>query len=341
MLFNSSEFVLLFLPIALGGYYLVGRLNKPIASVAWLVLTSSLFYTYWNVAFVPILAMSLLANFALGRALGRQQSKWLLGAGIAANLLLLGWFKYVNFLVDNIDWAFGAGISLPAIALPLAISFYTFQQIAYLVDTYDSGDAEINFLRYSCFVLFFPHLIAGPIVLYQDVRRQLTSPETFRFNGTHLVFGLTIFAIGLFKKTCLADPIGPVADGLFRDAAAGVVPTFGEAWIVALAYAVQLYFDFSGYSDMAIGLALMFNIRLPINFWSPYKSASIIEFWSRWHITLTRFLTSYIFNPLSVRAARIRAQQGKPPLRRKGAAMPGAYVQLLAVPTLITMLLSG
>src|ERR671917_689368 len=140
MFLTSPVFVFLSLPIALGGYYLVGRLNKPAASVAWLVLMSSLFYSYWNVAFVPILAMSLLVNYGLGRALGRQQSKWLLGAGIGANLLLLGWFKYANFLVDNIDWAFGAGISLPAIALPLAISFYTFQQIAYLVDTYDSGD---------------------------------------------------------------------------------------------------------------------------------------------------------------------------------------------------------
>src|SRR3712207_2905568 len=215
MLFNSSEFVLLFLPVALGGYYLVGRLNRPTASVAWLVLTSSLFYSYWNVAFVPILAMSLLANYSLGRALGRRQSKWLLGAGIGANLLLLGWFKYANFLVDNIDWAFGAGISLPAIALPLALSFYTFQQIAYLVDTYDSGDAETNFLRYSSFVLFFPPLIAGPRGLYQDVRRQPTSPDTFRLSGSHLIFGLTIFAIGLFKKTCLADPIGPIADRVF------------------------------------------------------------------------------------------------------------------------------
>ena len=340
MLFNSSEFVLLFLPIALGGYYLVGRLNKPAASVAWLVLASSLFYSYWNVAFVPILAMSLLANYALGRALGRRQSKWLLGAGIAANLLLLGWFKYANFLVDNIDWAFGAGISLPAIALPLAISFYTFQQIAYLVDTYDSGDAETSFLRYSCFVLFFPHLIAGPIVLYQDVRRQLTSPETFRFDRTHLVFGLTIFAIGLFKKTCLADSIGPIADGLFRDAAAGTVPTFGEAWIGVLAYSVQLYFDFSGYSDMAIGLALMFNIRLPINFWSPYKSASIIEFWSRWHITLTRFLTTYVYNPILMHFTRKRMKQGKPLLRRSSFAL-GPFISLLIVPTLLTMLLSG
>src|SRR5919112_3466619 len=239
MLFNSSEFVLLFLPIALGGYYLVGRLNKPIASVAWLVLTSSLFYSYWNVAFVPILAMSLLANFALGRALGRQQSKWLLGAGIAANLLLLGWFKYVTFLVDNIDWAFGAGISLPAIALPLAISFYTFQQIAFLVDAYDGERAETNFLRYACFVLFFPHVIAGPIVLYKDVRRQLSSPETFRPSRSNLVFGLTIFAIGLFKKTCLADPIGPIADAVFQDAGVGIVPSFGEAWVGTLAYAVQ------------------------------------------------------------------------------------------------------
>jgi len=340
MLFNSSEFILLFLPVALGGYYLVGNLGKPQAGIVWLVLMSSLFYSYWNVAFVPILAMSLLANYAMGLILSRRPSRGLLAAGIGANILLLGWFKYANFLVDNIDWAFGAGLSLPAIALPLAISFYTFQQIAYLVDIYDGEAAETNFLRYSCFVLFFPHLIAGPIVLYKDVRRQLASPETFRFNKIHLVFGMTIFAIGLFKKTCLADPLAPVADFAFNNAAQGITPPLVEAWFSALAYAVQLYFDFSGYSDMAIGLGLMFNIRLPINFWSPYKSASIIEFWSRWHMTLTRFLTTYVYNPIVMGLTRRRMEQGKRPLRRSSFEL-GPFVTLLVVPTLLTMLISG
>ncbi|MFC1459321.1 MBOAT family O-acyltransferase [Microvirga arabica] len=340
MLFNSSEFILLFLPVALIGYYSIGYLRGPIAGVTWLVLMSSVFYSYWNVAFVPILAVSLLANYALGRAISHKPNRWLLALGVGANILLLGWFKYANFLVDNIDWAFSTGIDLPAIALPLAISFYTFQQIAYLVDTYDGEEAETNFLRYSCFVLFFPHLIAGPVVLYKDVRRQLTSPETYRFNSTHMVFGLTIFAVGLFKKTCLADPIGPIADALFRDAAAGIVPSFGEAWFGTLAYTVQLYFDFSGYSDMAVGLGLMFNIRLPINFWSPYKSGSIIEFWSRWHMTLTRFLTTYVYNPILMSLTRRRMRQGKPLLRRSSFALV-PFIMLLVVPTSLTMLISG
>src|SRR5919112_296598 len=239
MLFNSKEFIFIFLPVVLGVYYLLFELNRPLLNVAWLVLASSVFYSYWNVAYLPILAASLLTNYSLGIALGRNPRRWLLAAGIGANLLLLGWFKYAHFVAENIDWAFGTGIGLPAIALPLAISFYTFQQIAFLVDAYDGERAETNFLRYACFVLFFPHVIAGPIVLYHDVRRQLSSPETFRPSRSNLVFGLTIFAIGLFKKTCLADPIGPIADAVFQDAGVGIVPSFGEAWVGTLAYAVQ------------------------------------------------------------------------------------------------------
>jgi D-alanyl-lipoteichoic acid acyltransferase DltB (MBOAT superfamily) len=340
MLFNSPEFIFLFLPIALVAYYLLFSANRPILNVAWLVITSMFFYSYWNIAFVPILVGSLLFNFGMGLTLSRRPRKWLLVCAIGANVVLLGWFKYAGFLVDNINWAFGAGIHVGDIVLPLAISFYTFQQIAFLVDAYDGEEAETNFLRYSCFVVFFPHVIAGPLVLYKDVRCQLSSAETFRENRLNLVLGLTIFAIGLFKKTCIADAIGPIADGVFGAAHAGIVPAFGEAWVGTLAYAVQLYFDFSGYSDMAIGAGLMFNIRLPINFWSPYRSASIIEFWNRWHITLTRFLTAYVYNPILMSLTRKRMRQGKPLLRRSAFAL-APFLNLLVIPTCATMLLSG
>ena len=340
MLFNSTEFLFLFLPIVLGVYYLLFSFKRPMLNVVWLVLASLFFYSYWNIAFVPILAGSLLFNYAFGLALSRNPRKWLLICAIGANILLLGWFKYAGFLADNIDWAFGTGLDFADIALPLAISFYTFQQIAFLVDAYDGEEAETSFLRYSCFVLFFPHVIAGPIVLYKDVRRQLGAAETFRANRSNLVLGLTVFAIGLFKKTCIADAIGPIADTVFAGAEAGIVPAFGEAWVGTLAYAVQLYFDFSGYSEMAIGLGLMFNIRLPINFWSPYRSPSIIEFWSRWHMTLTRFLTTYVYNPILMAQTRRRMRQGKPMLRRSSFAL-GPFLMLLVAPTLVTMLLSG
>jgi alginate O-acetyltransferase complex protein AlgI len=340
MLFNSKEFLFLFLPVVLGVYYLLFRLNKPILNVGWLALASLFFYSYWNVAFTPILIGSLLVNFSLGVTLSRKPRKWLLVAAIGANILLLGWFKYANFFADNVDWAFGTGINLASIALPLAISFYTFQQIAFLVDAYDGEEVETSFLRYSCFVLFFPHVIAGPIVLYKDVRRQLSSPDTFRSNRSNLIIGLTIFVIGLFKKTCIADTMGPISDTVFGEAGAGTVPGLGAAWVGTLAYAIQLYFDFSGYSDMAIGLGLMFNIRLPVNFWSPYRSASIIEFWSRWHITLTRFLTTYVYNPILMHLTRKRMKQKQPLLRRSAFALE-PFLALLVFPTIMTMLISG
>ena len=227
-----------------------------------------------------------------------KQAKLLLASGIAVNLGLLGYFKYANFFVDNLNALAGSSHTLEAIILPLAISFFTFQQITYLVDAWRGETREYRFLHYALFVTFFPQLIAGPIVHHREMLPQLARDTLYRLNAGHLAVGITIFALGLFKKVVLADGIAVYATPVFDAAEAGVTLTFFEAWGGALAYSLQLYFDFSGYSDMAIGLARMFGVRLPLNFNSPYKATSIIDFWRRWHITLSRFLRDYLYIPL-------------------------------------------
>ena len=235
--------------------------------------------------------------------------KVVLWGGIAANLGLLGYFKYANFFVDSINSLVGSNWNLEKIILPLAISFFTFQQVTYLVDTYRGKQSERNFLRYCLFVSFFPQLIAGPIVHHSEMLPQFSRPQVYRFELDRIAIGLTIFFLGLFKKTVLADNVGPYADEIFLAADQGEVVTFLEAWIGVLSYTFQIYFDFSGYSDMAIGLGFLFGIRLPVNFLSPYRSQSIVEFWRRWHITLSRFLKDYLYIPLGGnRRGRFRKQ---------------------------------
>ena len=248
---------------------------------------------------------SMLFNYAVGVALSSRavngpnpQAKAILVAGIAANLALLGYYKYANFFVDNLNALFGTGLILETIILPLAISFFTFQQIAYLVDAYRGETHEYSFLHYALFVIFFPQLIAGPIVHHREILPQFARSTLYRLKAEHLAVGLTIFALGLFKKVVLADGVAVYASPVFAAAQAGTTLTFFEAWGGALAYTFQLYFDFSGYSDMAIGLARMFGVRLPLNFNSPYKSRSISEFWTRWHISLSSFLRDNLYIPL-------------------------------------------
>ena len=227
-----------------------------------------------------------------------SRAKAILVAGIAANLGLLGYYKYANFFVDNLNALLGNNLILETIILPLAISFFTFQQIAYLVDAYRGETHEYSFLHYALFVTFFPQLIAGPIVHHHEMLPRFARSTIYRLKAEHLAVGLTIFTLGLFKKVVLADGVAVYATPVFNAAEAGTALTFFEAWGGALAYTFQLYFDFSGYSDMAIGLARMFGIRLPLNFNSPYKATSIIDFWRRWHITLSRFLRDYLYIPL-------------------------------------------
>ena len=299
MLFNSDIFICAFLPATLAVFYAFGNRGRGRAAAVWLVVASLFFYGWWNPAYVPILVGSVLCNFGLAAVLhARPDNRGLLALGVGLNLALLGYFKYANFLVDNFNTAADAGWSVAPIVLPLAISFFTFQQIAFLVDVRRQRSETPNFLSYCLFVTFFPQLIAGPIVYHREIMPQILLAGFGRLRSQNLAVGLTIFVIGLFKKVVLADNIAPYSTIVFDAAADGTTIGLLTAWQGALAYSAQIYFDFSGYSDMAIGLGRLFGIRLPLNFNSPYKAASIIDFWRRWHMTLSRFLRDYLYIPL-------------------------------------------
>jgi D-alanyl-lipoteichoic acid acyltransferase DltB (MBOAT superfamily) len=301
MLFNSPAFILGFMPLAFGGFFLFGRLGGTRAALAWLLAADLVFYGWWNPRHVPLLAGSVAVNYILGEHIlvlakaGRHNAArlWVTG-GVAFNLGLLGWFKYADFLLHV------AAPHAPSlgIVLPLAISFFTFQQIMFLVDSLHLRRPATGALPYAAFVCFFPHLIAGPIVRPADILPQLQAPRLARPIAANLAAGLTICLLGLGKKLVLADTFGGFADTGFAAASHGSVLTLVEAWYAALAYTLQIYFDFSGYSDMAIGLARMANVRFPLNFNSPYKACDIAEFWRRWHMSLSRFLRDYLYIPL-------------------------------------------
>lgn len=301
MLFNSYEFLFLFLPIVLIGFFWLGREHNRMAA-AWLVIASLFFYGWWNPAYLNIMLGSIVFNYMIGFALNDTAAlkprKIILSYGVAVNLALLAYYKYANFFVDSLNAVIGDGFILETILLPLAISFFTFQQIAYLIDTYRNETKELNFLHYCLFVTFFPQLIAGPIVHHKEMLPQFGRSSLYTINLRRHAVGYTIFTLGLFKKVVLADGIAGYASPAFYAADSGIALTLFEAWVGSLAYTLQLYFDFSGYSDMAIGLARMFGIRLPLNFNSPYKATSIIDFWHRWHMTLSRFMRDYIYIPL-------------------------------------------
>ncbi len=309
MLFNSFPFIFAFLPITVLGYELLSRLSRPRGGSAakrathiWLIAASCVFYAYWSAAFLGLLFVSIVVNFQIGRRLqaiarGGNRSRALLIAGLIWNLALLGYFKYANFFIDNIDAAFGLHVEIARVILPIGISFFTFQKIAFLVDSYSNKVERHGFIDFCLFVMFFPQLIAGPIVHFSEVIPQFSR---LRMPGAldRCAIGITVFAIGLAKKVIIADTYAAHASAVFDAAAHGYAPSIVEAWLGTLCYALQIYFDFSGYSDMAVGLGWMFGIRLPINFASPYKALSIAEFWQRWHITLSRFLRDYLYIPL-------------------------------------------
>ena len=299
MLFNSFEFIFLFLPITLFIFLFLGRRNNHQVAISWLVLSSLFFYAWWNPAYLGLILFSMLFNYAFGTMLSNGEKpkfrRYLLWIGVLTNLGSLGYFKYANFFIEQLNWASNSNFHLEKIFLPLAISFFTFQQIAFLVDSYRHETKELNFLQYCLFVTFFPQLIAGPIVHHKEMMPQFASNQIYKINYELLAIGLIIFTIGLFKKVIIADGVAIYATPIFVEAEAEIALTFFSAWGGALAYTLQLYYDFSGYSDMAIGIAFMFGIKLPINFNSPYKSQSIIEFWRRWHITLSRFLRDYLY----------------------------------------------
>lgn len=301
MLFNSYSFIFVFLPIVFLGFFLLGKYRNQFA-IPWLALSSLVFYAYWDWYSLTILLGSIFVNFSFASGISntaKQLKKWLLVAAIAINILLLGYYKYSNFFLSEIKYfSEGENLNIVAAALPLGISFFTFTQIAYLVDVYAGIVSEKSFSRYLLFVSYFPHLIAGPVIHHSQMMPQFRSAKVFNLSAENIAKGVSIFSIGLAKKTILADTLSLYASPLFHSASLGVSANFIEAWTGVLSYTLQLYFDFSGYCDMAIGLSLLFNIDLPINFLSPYKSLSIIDFWRRWHMTLSKFLRDYLYIPL-------------------------------------------
>lgn len=302
MLFGSLEFVFGFLPLALLAYHLLRIRGQQLAAKLAMVAASLIFYGWWDPHYVVLVLGSILVNYGFGVALHRVREQrprdLLLFVGLALNLGLLGWYKYASFVMQNIGGLFGVHDVTATLIIPLAISFFTFQQIAYLVETWRGQKPADNLLDYSLFVLFFPHLIAGPITLHTEMLPQFARAGRGRLPPAYIAMGATILVLGMAKKVLVADTIAQFADPVFDAAAKGQPIGMADAWMGALAYTLQLYFDFSGYSDMAIGIGLLFGIRFPVNFHSPYKAANIIEFWRRWHISLSNFLRNYLYIPL-------------------------------------------
>lgn len=297
MLFNSFTFLFLFLPVTAVGYFLLARRSET-AAAAWLAAASLFFYGWWSVNYIPLLLGSIGFNYWAGSRIGHSAGPRkfrLLACAVALNLGLLGYFKYADFFVAGVNF-FGV-TNMPAlhIILPIGISFFTFTQIAFLVDTYQGKVKEYRFLHYVLFITYFPHLIAGPVLHHAEMMPQFDRAESYRFSNRNIAVGTSIFVIGLAKKVLIADNLAPHASFMFDQTQP---QTLLVAWGGVIAYAFQLYFDFSGYSDMAIGASRLFGIRLPLNFSSPYKATNIIDFWRRWHITLSRFLRDYLYIPL-------------------------------------------
>ncbi len=324
MLFNSYTFIFAFLPVALLGYLVFVHFAPRQYAIRWLILCSLFFYGWWQPQNLWILLFLLLFNYALGVCLGRlsqgKTARLVLIAGLVVNLGMLCYYKYANFFAGAVNDLAGTHFRFAAVVLPLGISFFIFQKIAYLVDAYRHKVRGYSLTDYSLFVTFFPQLIAGPIVHHSEVVPQFSGQREWRPRAADFSVGLTQFSLGLFKKVVLADGVAQFANPVFDAAGSGIFPSFCDSWIGALAYTFQLYFDFSGYSDMALGLGRLFGIKLPQNFNSPYKAASIADFWRRWHMTLSRFLRDYLYIPLGG--------------NRKGPARRGINL-------MVTMLLGG
>ncbi len=316
MLFNSYAFIFGFLPVALAAFYLAGRYSRDLALLT-LILVSIGFYAWWRPLNVALMAPSVLIIYGLARLLQRYNdvhprlTRGLLLVGIAFNVAFLGYFKYLTFGETVINDAFSAGLVLSHVILPLGISFITFQKIAFLIDV-QAGRVEHFSLRdFVLFVLFFPQLIAGPIVHYREMMPQFHAAPC-RFRAEDTAVGISLFSFGLFKKVVLADPIATYVSPIYAATLAGGHPGLFASWMAALGFTLQVYFDFSGYTDMALGLAQFFGVRLPPNFNSPLQASNVVDFWLRWHMTLTRFLTAYIYNPLTLALTRRRAARGRP-----------------------------
>jgi alginate O-acetyltransferase complex protein AlgI len=346
MLFNSNEFLFAFLPVTLAVFFLLGRISR-VAAIRWVILASLLFYAWWRPANVLIIAPSIAINLAFARILlqlnrrdaSQLMSKIFLILGVSFNVAFLGVFKYLDFLFSTINDVFDTNLVLQHIILPLGISFITFQKIAFLVDVQAGRIKSFTLQDYCTFVLFFPQLVAGPIVHYREMMPQFRAINC-RFDRQNAAVGITLLFFGLFKKVVLADQIAPLVTPIYDHAAAGGRISFLLAWMAAIGFTLQIYFDFSGYTDMALGLARFFGIRLPPNFDSPLRATCIIDFWLRWHKTLTRFLTAYIYNPITLWSTRRRLAKGQSGFSPRHPTA-GAFVSLLMVPAMVTMLVSG
>jgi len=298
MLFNSWEFLLVFLPLTFAVYFYLNHLQKTYIAKAWLFLASMIFYGWWNPGYLLIISVSIVVNFCVARWLSGFEGlprKAIMIAGIVFNIGLLGYYKYADFFIDNFNYVFGYDYNLLNIILPLGISFFTFQQIAFVVDTYKGTLPKTDFIEYGTFVTFFPQLVAGPITHHREMIPQFQDPARFSINLDNIAKGLFIFNMGLAKKIIIADTFGKIVNAGYGNFE---LLSLEQSWITAFAYTLQLYFDFSGYSDMAIGLGLFFNIDIPANFHSPHRSQNIQEFYRRWHITLSSFMRNYIYIPL-------------------------------------------
>lgn len=340
MLFSSSIFIYIFLPCSLLGYQLLSRFGRN-TLLTWLTLVSLVFYGYWNPVYLLLLGASILMNFLFSQLLGGQrsessQSRWLIFA-IVSNISLLVYYKYLFPILNFAHSYHLAGHRFIEPVLPLGISFFTFTQIAYLIDLRQMIAKRQTLIPYSVFVTFFPHLIAGPIIHPRELMPQLDEGRIGALRASDVALGLSWFILGLAKKVLIADRIAPLADVLYGHAKqAG----FSVAWLGVLAYAMQLYFDFSGYSDMALALARMFSLEFPINFNSPFKAECIIEFWQRWHMTLSRYLNEYLYTPMLLWVNGRRMDAGKK-ANRKAAATPEGFVSMVAFPTITTMFIAG
>lgn len=299
MLFNSYEFLFAFLPIVFVLFFAIGKKNHQSAA-SFLSLASLFFYAWLSIEALPILLGSIVINYLFGLKISTTGKKHWLSIAVIFNLVILSFFKYVNFFIDNANFVLpSTNLITPLdIVLPIGISFFTFTQIAFLVDCYQGKVKEKNFVHYLLFVTYFPHLIAGPVLHHAQMMPQFAKKETYSLDYEKIGLGVLIFTIGLAKKILIANPLGEYADSFFNGIDSSSSPSFANAWLGTLAYTFQIYFDFSGYTDMAIGISLLFGIHLPINFNAPYQATNIIEFWRRWHISLSNFLRDYLYIPL-------------------------------------------
>jgi alginate O-acetyltransferase complex protein AlgI len=338
MSFTSFQFIFVFLPVAYLGFLLAHRFGGAQQAINLLAVVSLVFYALFGMQLLLVLLLSMVFNFTVGNVIAcvgdhARVARNLLLGGVAANLGILGYLKYSNFSIDLVNQVAGTGYTHFDIAVPLGVSFFTFVQIGFLIDAYNGQLLKHDFARYVVFSAFFPCVTAGPLVMQREMMDQLSNPKNPPFEVRRVIIGLTMFAMGLFKKVVLADSIAPFADKVFDGAHSGMSLDAGTAWIGALCYTLQLYFDFSGYSDMAIGLATIFAIKLPLNFDSPFKSTNISDFWRRWHMTMTRFFTAYIYSGLAMYGMR------------KGMALRlgrvGRFLLVAALPSIITFMIAG